>query len=357
MMRWFRYVLILGLAHGVADGATGYLLGYLPDKLVMLQVGLLVLLFNGLAFGSQPLVGLFADRIKRPSLVAIAGLLLHALGILSFHWQPAVAVTLAGMGSAAFHVGGGALAVRATNGRATGPGIFAAPGVIGVAAGGALAITGQSVGWLFLIFLLILAAAIWLLPQPALPYGRQPQNNDPDHLFEGHDAVMLLLLLAIALRSVVWTTFQFLLQGEVNILLLLGLAAAIGKVVGGVMGDWIGWRRWAFSALIGASVLLTWAEDSVAALAVGLALLQSATPIALAATAQLIPGKPAFASGLALGFAIALGGLPPMMGLSPRMGAPPGVIVVGVATAVVLWAALTRSSEIGRGMSKQWRLP
>jgi hypothetical protein len=39
-MRWFRYVLVLGLAHGVADGATGYKLGYLPDRLVTLQVGL-----------------------------------------------------------------------------------------------------------------------------------------------------------------------------------------------------------------------------------------------------------------------------------------------------------------------------
>lgn len=354
-MRWFRYVLILGLAHGVADGATGYLLGYLPDKLVTLQVGLLVLLFNALAFGSQPVVGLFADRIKRPSLVAISGLLLHSLGILSFHWQPAVAVVLVGMGSAAFHVGGGALAVTATNGRATGPGIFAAPGVVGVAVGGALAVTGQSVSWLFLIILPVLAVTIWLLPQPALPYGRQPQNNKPDNIFEGHDAVMLLLLLAIALRSVVWTTFQFLLQGEVNVLLILGLAAAIGKVVGGVMGDWIGWRRWAFAALIGASVLLTWADNSVIALAAGLALLQSATPIALAATAQLIPGKPAFASGLALGFAIALGGLPPMLGLSPRMGAPPVSIVTGLAAAAVLWIALTRSSVIVRGMSKQLR--
>jgi FSR family fosmidomycin resistance protein-like MFS transporter len=353
MMRWFRYVLVLGLAHGVADGATGYLLGYLPDRLVTLQVGLLVLLFNGLAFGSQPLVGLFADRIKRPTLVAIAGLLLHSLGLLSVPWQPALAVALAGMGSAAFHVGGGALAVNATKGRAVGPGIFAAPGVIGVAVGGALAITGQSVSWLFLILLLILAAIIWLQPQPALPYRRQPQNHQPDNVFEGHDAVMLLLLLAIALRSVVWTTFQFLLEGQVNILLILGLSAAIGKIVGGVMGDWIGWRRWAFLALIGASVLLTWAEDSVAALAIGLALLQSATPIALAATAQLIPSKPAFASGLALGFAITIGGLPPMMGLSPRMGSPPVVTVIGLAAAVTLWLALNRSSVIGaRGNAK-----
>ncbi len=285
--------------------------------------------------------------------MAIAGLLLHSLGILSFHWQPTVAVALAGLGSAAFHVGGGALAIYATNGRAVGPGIFAAPGVIGVAVGGALAITGQSVSWLFLAFLLVLAAAIWLLPKPALPYSRQPQNTHPDNLFEGHDAVMLLLLLAIALRSVVWTAFQFLLQGQVEILLILGAAAALGKVVGGVMGDWIGWRRWAFSALIAASVLLTWAENSVAALAVGLALLQSATPIALAATAQLIPGKPAFASGLALGFAIALGGLPPMMGLSPRMGAPPVVTLVGLAAAVGLWVALNRSLVPGRVMGRQ----
>ena len=61
-MRRLILPLTLGLAHGVADGAPGMLLGTLPRAMALSQVALLVLLYNALAFGAQPLVGLLADR-------------------------------------------------------------------------------------------------------------------------------------------------------------------------------------------------------------------------------------------------------------------------------------------------------
>src|SRR5512138_2391302 len=145
-MRKLALPLVLGLAHGAADGAAGMLLGSLPRGMALGQVALLVLLYNALAFGAQPLVGLAADRAGRPraALLAglLAGLLLLGAALLAFEAQPRLAVALAGLGSAAFHVGGGALALCATRGRAAGPGLFAAPGVAGLALGGWLAISG-----------------------------------------------------------------------------------------------------------------------------------------------------------------------------------------------------------------------
>ncbi|MCP4422408.1 MAG: MFS transporter [Chloroflexi bacterium] len=337
-MEKFNSLLILGLAHGAADSVTGFLLGSLPQTMATLQLSLLILLFNALAFGSQPALGFIADRIRRPRLVALIGLALHAVSILCLPYQIHLAVILAGMGSAAFHVGGGALAVSATQGKAIGPGIFAAPGVAGVAIGGALAVTGQPVGWLFLLLLGILGLGIQRAEMPDIPYSQQPSGHGD--IFEGHDLIMLVLLLAIALRSAIWTTYQFLLQGDVSVLVLLGVAAAIGKLLGGIIGDRIGWRQWAVSALTGSTLLLTLAPDQLWALTIGLALLQSATPIAMAATAQLIPANPGIAAGLTLGFAIILGGIPPMLGFSPMMGSPPVVTLIALAAAGTLWWAI-----------------
>ena len=84
----------LGLAHGIADGAAGLLLGGLPGRLEGLQqVAVLVLLYNVLAFACQPLFGLLTDQLGRPKLVALVGLGLQAagLGLSPFHataWKP-----------------------------------------------------------------------------------------------------------------------------------------------------------------------------------------------------------------------------------------------------------------------------
>ena len=122
--------LLLGLAHGVADGSVGMQLGSLNGTVSFERIGLLVLLYNLLAFGSQPLVGLVIDRLRAPRGAVLLGLACHCAALLLSHAAPAGAVVLAGIGSAAFHVGGGALALCATSGRAVGPGLFAAPGVV-----------------------------------------------------------------------------------------------------------------------------------------------------------------------------------------------------------------------------------
>lgn len=342
-MRRLTLPLVLGLAHGVADGAAGLLLGGLAHTRPLTEVGLLLLLYNLLAFGGQPVAGLLVDRVGRPRAAALAGLLLLGAALLAGGAPPHLAVALAGAGSAAFHVGGGALACCATRGRTAGPGLFAAPGVVGLATGGALATAGYLAAWPFLLLLLGLAVALMRLPLPALPY-RRPAHDEP--LFEGHDLVMLALLAAIALRSAVWSSVQFLLQGRIDMLLALAVAAALGKILGGLLADRLGWRRWTMSALLGAAALLTLGGQQPAPLLLGVALLQSATPATLAAAARLLPQAPALAMGLTLGLAVAIGGVPVIGGWSGVIGAPPGAALLLLAAALALWWSLRPRADI-----------
>jgi MFS transporter, FSR family, fosmidomycin resistance protein len=354
-MQRLKLPLILGLSHGVADGAAGLLLGGLPRTLALEQVALLVLLYNLLAFGGQPLIGLAVDRLGQPRAAALAGLLLLCGALLAGYQQPQLAVTLAGLGSAAFHVGGGALALCASPGRAAGAGLFAAPGVIGLAIGGALAAAGYTAAWPFLLPLLVLILIVGVSTGPTLPYASTTddhltageeagaasvsrQSSEPQ--FESHDLVMLVLLAAIALRSAVWSSLQFVLQGRYDLLLALALAAAVGKILGGILADRVGWRRWATGALVAAAALLALGGQNLLALLSGVALLQSATPVGLAATYRLLSRQPATAAGLALGLAVAIGGLPSVGGLSSIVAAPPAVVGVLLAAALALWWAL-----------------
>jgi FSR family fosmidomycin resistance protein-like MFS transporter len=334
------------------------LLGSLPHSMALEQVALLVLMYNALAFGAQPLVGLIADRVGQPRAVALLGLGLLGFALVVFGEQPRLAVALAGVGSAAFHVGGGALALCATRGRAAGPGLFAAPGVVGLAAGGALAAGGYLLVWPVLLTLGVLAFALIELELPALPYepaidDRRSTTNSlqsssiAEHRsssveFERHDLVMLALLAAIALRSAIWSSLQFLSAGHYDMLIAMAVAAAAGKIAGGALADWIGWRRWAFGALALAASLLALGGQSLVALLAGVALLQSVTPLAIAATARQLPRQPATAAGLALGLAIAIGGIPSVGGLSAALGAPIALASMLVAAALALWWAVSR---------------
>ncbi len=333
---------VLGLAHGVVDGVAGFLLFSLSQSLMPPQVGVCVLLYNALAFGGQPSAGLLIDRIQRPRAAVLAGLLLLSTALIIVPRQPVVAVVLAGLGSAVFHSGGGALAVCATRNCATGAGLFAAPGVLGLAVGGALAVTGHtiiwSVAWSFLLLMLVSVLAVF--PMPVLPYNQQivERGGDTQH------QLLLLLLAAIALRSSIWNIFQFLLQGQLTVLLALAMAAATGKLLGGILADWLGWRRFSMGALLVATPLLLLGGQHLAALLPGVALLQSVTPLALAATGKLLPQQPATAAGLALGLAIALGGFPFFSGLGLNVSTPTAITLVLVAALVSLMRVLNKTA-------------
>lgn len=325
--------LILGISHGVADATAGFLLGSLPRTMSLEQASWLIILYNILGFGYQPLAGILTDQLKRPRESVLVGLFLLLLALVVASWQSQLAVVLAGMGSAAFHVGGGSLALSATPNRTTGPGIFAAPGAVGLAVGGVLGWTGYSATVPLVLLLGLMMGVITLISLPRFPHSN-PKFQIPNS--KSDDWVMLVLLVAIALISTVWTSFQFLLQTHLNFIIALAVAAAIAKVFGAILAQRWGWRRWIVGSLAVATLLLLFGAQNRLTLLLALALLQSTIPITLAVTAQMMPQQPATASGLALGLAIIIGGIPVIGGLSAIVGTPALSASVVIVTALSL---------------------
>ncbi|MCC6866641.1 MAG: MFS transporter [Ignavibacteria bacterium] len=297
---------ILGISHGISDCSAGLLLGSLSRDTSIFSIGALVLLYNILAFGAQPLAGLLIDKLKSPKIATVFGMALMIAAIVLFYVNPIFSVILAGLASAVFHTGGGALALCISPGNASNAGIFAAPGVAGLAIGGYLAVNGIFPSIIIILALVILSLFIIAFKQPVLPYNFKADDTE----FEKHDFVMLILLLAIALRSAVWNIFQYINQGEITTLILISLAAASGKIIGGFAGDYFGWKRYSYTVLLAAIPLLIFGEYSIYFLLPGIALLQSVTPIMVSAVYKNIKKLPATAAGLSFGFAIAAGGLP-----------------------------------------------
>lgn len=339
MARSYRILVLLGTMHGLSDCASGFMIGSLPQG-GWLDMGAFLLLYNVLAFGGQVPAGLLVDRLDSAKGAAMLALGTVMAGLLLMQLAPAGAVMLAGFGSAVFHVAGGRLALEALPGKAAAPGIFAAPGVLGLALGGFLAIGGwAAMPWMLglgavLLLLLMRSGSLGISREPG--QGQAVRAQEP-HGLDGHDVLMLLLLLAIAMRSAVWNVFQLVHAGEETWLVAVGAAALLGKFGGGFAADWLGWKRYTVGALLLAIPLLVWSEGNRWLLLPGVALLQSATPAAVTALWRYMPKMPATASGMAFGLAIAAGGIPFALGLQPSndlvwIGVP--LVALGYAVSV-----------------------
>lgn len=311
-----RTLTVCCAGHFLVDFACGFLLfRALRGDAVW---GELLLAYNFCAFAVQMPLGLLADRWDRDGLVAAAGALLVALayGLTALPWA---AVTAAGLGNAAFHVGGG-LETLSLSGRRAGPlGLFVAPGAVGLFFGTLLGKAETFPLWP-VPFLLLFAAAALLSARTERPERREAPASAPP------PALPLLLLLAVVvLRSYVGMTLAFPWKGEGRWALILVLSLALGKAAGGYLADRFGFLPTAAGSLALSAALLAASGFPVCGTA-AIFLFNMTMPLTLWAAARLLPQTRGFAFGL-LTFGLFLGFLPAAFG-APALSGP----------AAALWA-------------------
>ena len=344
---FLRFALQIGLAHGVSDGAAGLLVGVIiqhgsPD------MNLQILEYNLLAFGLMPLAGLLFDRLRRPQQGTAASLLVTLAGLMLLPFQLNTAILLIGLGSAGLHAGGGSLAITLTPGRASAAGVFAAFGVVGLALGGMASALDPLITRLVLVCLLaLLSAAIKFakrIPGQSLATSSQPAPAALSLRTKGM-LFIVVLVIAASLRSTDWVGTQTSVARYSSAALWLAIAAGLGKLVGGFAADRFGWRRFMLIALAGAGLLL-FAPFGPLALMLGALLLQSVTPLTIAAAGRALPGYPALAASLALGTAVLVGGLPFFI-LAGGWFGPLTLLITLALSALCYWLALGKFQPNG----------
>ena len=328
----WKIVALLGFCHAASDCTAGYLLGGYGFQRTWYDSGAMLLLYNVLAFGGQLPWAVWIDRngwhrsALSISLVMMA-LSMVLVGSLDGDWVMPLAVLIAGNASALFHVSGGGVVLHATQGNAGAAGLFAGPGVIGLALGGWLAWQSWEVH-LILAAVLILA---WLVQsQLEIQSVQLESGSQEQHGLDHHDWAMLLVLLIIAMRSAIWTMWEQIMHGDYEMWFSVAVAASFGKILGGFLAQRWGLGCWMLVALASSSLMLQFGESNSYLMLGGVALLQSSTGPALSMLSRILPRQPATASAMGLGLAIAAGGLPFLLGweMNPNWTMP--VLVVGL---------------------------
>jgi len=259
-------IAILALGHGLNDLIAGYFLGnFSANNNDLFEIGLAISAYNILAFGGQYPVAILMEKINDTKKIIVFSYILNVTAIAIFLFVPAVAIILAGIASAIYHVAGGT--VCAENNKAVNIGLFAAPGVAGLIAGGFLAWGKFNIiPFLLPIAILFLFILIRLKIISQFSEKNISSNETQKHVIDTHDIIMILLLMIISLRSVTWNLFQLIYENNYEWLIAIAIAAVIGKIAGGWLADKIGWRLYALSSTIIAMPLLTFFKKRACAL-------------------------------------------------------------------------------------------
>jgi FSR family fosmidomycin resistance protein-like MFS transporter len=219
-----------------------------------------------------------------------------------------LAIVVAGVGNAVFHVGGGVVCLRLTPHRATAPGLFVAPGSLGLLIGMVLGTLGQAASAPLILASLIacLGIARTRIPDPVTATVKKGSAS-------GTELVIGFVLLSIAIRSLLGFVVTFPWETRPVELILLTTATVAGKAIGGILADRWGWLRVGVGSMVAATPFLACVSICPMAAIPGLLLLNLTMAVTLAAIAEAVPGYPAFSFGLA-SLALLLGALPSLLG-------------------------------------------
>ena len=275
------------------------------------DVFIFVVTYNIIAFGLQAPFGYLVDKYQVPRESAFIGCILVLSSFFLFNIPPLV-VILSGLGNAFFHVGGGSISLNFNPTKATAPGIFVAPGALGLTIGVLIGKSGSFISWPFV--LLLIASCLFIIFSKIPEINYQKTSTKPNiNYFE---VIILLLLLSVSIRALYGLTAVFTWKADITLLFALTAAVVAGKALGGFLADKFGWVKTAIFALIISAPLLSFFQGSPILAIIGAFLFQITMPITLTALSNMLPGRTATAFGLTV-LALIIGAIPVYLGVKP----------------------------------------
>ena len=160
---------------------------------------------------------------------------------------------------------------------------------------------------------------------------------------------MLGILLIMCFRSFIFDVINHVAYQYPNGILIIGISAFAGKIIGGFVADKIGWKKFVYITLPIALLLFQFGKENIYALAFGIACLQSSVPITLLLMSRSLPLYPATAAALSLGTSIALAGLPLFMasnnGSIIQNFKDPWITTLFIAAVLITWWFLIKTTS------------
>ena len=292
----------LAVNHGLVDLVSAYIVigAYVFGGIEGRDFFILVLVYGITAFALQPLLGRLVDLSRDPyRYIWLSNLLILSALLLSHSSWLMLAVVVAGLGNALFHVASGTIGLNIEKKKAWPVGVLVGPGALGLFIGGWLAKSQIDASVTLILIMIATIFALRYLPRIEIDYEHKPIKNK--RFFW---VTMIGLLTIVGMRALIG--FSLFYEWKSQIAWAVGLIAAvvIGKMLAGFIADKWGWRKMSL-IMVGLSLpLLVMGYDFPALALLGAFCFQITMPVTLTAVARLQPGYPGWAFGLPCFFLI-----------------------------------------------------
>lgn len=257
-----------------------------------------VLTYNILAFMSQPLTGILADRLEqRHWLLLMSALLLTvAVAMASLtgkvEWMITLVAVVLGAGNSLFHVWGGKQTVVKMGNDIRALGVFVSTGALGLAVGLVFC------SWVLLYGLLLAFVVL------AVTYVRWDDTGVSSWFpsLKTMSSVtiwtfVVLLMLCVCYRSFAGEVFSKGITKSHSLILTIGAVAMLGKMAGGWIARWMGILPSVMVILAGVALCFLFRND-LWVLLLGIFLMNCTMPITLYLANLLLPKREGLAFGL-----------------------------------------------------------
>lgn len=274
------------------------------------RVGLrAILTYNVLAFMSQPLTGMLADRMIHRHWLLIWSSLLLTLAVacasllssqmtmgIGSEWPLMLVAVLLGAGNSLFHVWGGKLAVMKTGNDIRALGVFVSTGALGLAVG----LVFRSWALVCGLLLAIVALAVTYVrcdDGASLPVKDIKEHSNwftPVRIW----TLVIGLMLFVGYRSYAGELFSKNITKTQELVLMIGTVAMLGKITGGWMARWMGILKSLMVILVGVGLCFFMRTNLNLVLLLGIFLMNCTMPITLYLANLLLPKSEGLAFGL-----------------------------------------------------------
>ena len=263
--------------------------------------------YNVLAFLTQPLTGMLADRVKQRHWILLTSIIMLILAVLEticvMPYCSAASVVmlmvlsvLLGIGNSLFHVWGGKETAVRTGNDIRALGVFVSTGAFGLAVGSVF--LSRALMLCLLIGICILALA-YLLIDTARPIDTTETDSEskayPKILVW---AVLILIMLIVTGRSFMGESFTGVIDKTPMVVLLIGALTMMGKMAGGWLVKWMGMVTSIILLLVGVTICIVAKGNHIGISLAGLFMVNCTMPITLYWANVMLKGREGLAFGL-----------------------------------------------------------
>ena len=301
----YRMIGISALLHLLVDGLCVCSLYLIASSFPVSRLVGIFLTYNVLAFLTQPLTGLLADRMARKHWLLLASVLLLTMAVLATSVVMALGTSalgimlvavLLGMGNSLFHVWGGKQVAVKTNNDMRALGVFVSTGAFGLAIG----FVFFSWPLLYVFLLLICLLAVGVVQEPE---GSSQESEDERQETRSWSQLFVILavvglMLAVMLRSFVGEAFSSGITKSSMMVLLIGGLSMLGKMAGGWIARQMGIVKMLVMVLLVVMACYLFKDHGLVILLVGLFAVNCTMPVTLYLVNLVLPGKEGLAFGL-----------------------------------------------------------